>query len=105
LEALAAAVIIEAGLVKSSASLLPTNRNQTERTTGEDRAGRPQPLFNPRAYDPWLLGWHLHFVLDRESGMILPRSAVGEATVAALNMNGRHRRFTRLLQIRAGLIG
>jgi hypothetical protein len=61
-------------------------------------------LFNPRQFESWLLGWHLHFALDRESGMILPRTATGEATVETLNMNGPIRIFARKLQIRTGLI-
>jgi hypothetical protein len=81
------------------------NLAKAERTTGRDQQWRIQPLFSPRDYDPWLLGWYLHFMLDRQSGMILPRSAVGEATTLTLGMNSRHRVFARLLQIRVGLIG
>ncbi len=80
------------------------NLAKAERTTGEDDEGRRQPLFNPRDYEPWLLGWHLHFALDRESGIILPRTAIGAATVRTLNMNDALRMFARELQIRAGLI-
>ncbi len=57
-----------------------------------------------RAYEPWLLGWHLHFTLDHESGRIIARTPVGEATVLALKMNIRQRAFARKLQIVAGLI-
>src|SRR5437773_11268545 len=64
------------------------NLAKADRTTGEDRSGQTQPLFNPRAYEPWPLGWHLHFTLDRESGRILPRTPIGEATVKTLRMNG-----------------
>src|SRR6266436_1080789 len=63
------------------------NLAKADRTTGEDRSGRTQPLFNPRDYEPSLLGWHLHFTLDRQSGMILPRTAKGEATVRVLRIN------------------
>ena len=63
-----------------------------------------QALFNPRDYEPWLLGWHLHFILDRESGLILPRTPTGEATVRTLKMNDSMRVFARKLQIRARLI-
>lgn len=80
------------------------NLAKAERTTGRDRRGNSQPSFNPRNYDPWLLGWYLHFSLDRKSGMIVPRSGIGEATILTLNMNHRQRVFARLLQIRAGLI-
>jgi hypothetical protein len=80
------------------------NLAKAGRTSGPDRSGQAQPLFNPRTYESWLLGWHLHFVLDRDSGMILPRSAVGEATVLTLQVNGPPRVFARRLQIRAGLI-
>src|SRR5947207_13232050 len=41
------------------------NLAKADRTTGKDQNGQMQPLFNPRAYDPWLLGWHLHFSLHR----------------------------------------
>src|SRR5438876_752321 len=40
------------------------NLAKAERTAGEDDSGRMQALFNPRDYEPWLLGWHLHFILD-----------------------------------------
>lgn len=75
-----------------------------ERTFGRDRQNRSQRLFNPRDYEPWLLGWHLHFVLDRHTGLIVPRSDVGEATVLTLDMNCSHRLFARKLQLQAGLI-
>jgi hypothetical protein len=74
------------------------------RTTGKDKSGRTQPLFNPRDYEPWLLGWHLHFSLDRRSGIILPRTPTGEATVKTLRLNDSLRVFARRLQISAGLI-
>jgi len=62
-------------------------------------------FLNPGDYEPWLLGWHLHFALDRESGMILPRTAEGEATVRTFRMNDPLRVFACKLQILAGLIG
>lgn len=80
------------------------NLAKAERTTGEDDHGANQPLFNPRRYQPWLLGWHLHFVFDRESGLILPRTSTGEATIRTLRVNSPHRLFARKLQIQAGLI-
>jgi hypothetical protein len=81
------------------------NLAKAQRTAGQDESGRTRPLFNPREYESWLLGWHLHFVLDRDSGMILPRTARGEATIKALRMNDSLRVYARKLQIRAGLIG
>src|SRR5438034_1247433 len=63
------------------------NLAKAERTTGEDDNGAIQPLFNPRHFEPWLLGWHLHFALHRESGIIIARTAIGQATVTTLNMN------------------
>jgi hypothetical protein len=80
------------------------NLAKAGRTTGCDESGRIQPLFNPRDFQPPLLGWHLHFILDHNSGMILPRTRVGEATIATLRMNDAHRTFARKLQIAAGLI-
>lgn len=80
------------------------NLAKAERTFGEDESGHSQPLFNPRDFEPWLLGWHLHFVLDRASGMILPRTLTGEATVLTLRMNVANRVFARKFQIRAGLL-
>jgi len=80
------------------------NLAKAERTRGRDRSGHLRLLFNPRDFEPWILGWHLHFVLDLQSGMILPRTAVGEATESTLDMNGPHRVFARRLQILAGLI-
>jgi len=81
------------------------NLTKNERTAAGDESGEIQPLFNPRNFEPWLLGWHLHFILDRETGMILPRTALGYATIRALAMNDVNRLFARNLQIRAGLIG
>src|SRR5262249_3401046 len=81
------------------------NLAKAERLTGKDNNGHVQPLFNPRNYQTWLLGWHLQFVLDRNSGLILPRTAVGEATINTLRMNDSLHVFARKLQIRAGLIG
>jgi hypothetical protein len=80
------------------------NLAKAELTAAADEGGRIQPLFNPRDFEPWLLGWHLHFLLDRESGRIVPRTPIGEATVNALRMNDSLRIFARKLQIRAGLI-
>ena len=81
------------------------NLAKAEKTTGTDDHGRMQPLFNPRDYQTWLLGWHLHFVLDRGSGLILPRTEVAEATIRTLRINDSMRMFARQLQIRVGLIG
>lgn len=74
------------------------------RTNGKDHDGNTQPLFNPRQYSPALLGWHLHFQLDLGTGLILPRTPIGEATVTVLQVNNTSRMFARQLQIRAGLI-
>lgn len=80
------------------------NLAKSDRMTGKDRSGETQPLFNPRTFESWLLGWHVHFVLDRATGLIVPRTLVGEATVLALDMNSARRLFARNLQIQAGLI-
>jgi HNH endonuclease len=80
------------------------NLAKADRTTGTDRSGAVQALFNPRHFEPWWLGWHLHFALDRETGIIVPRTPMGEATMATLHMNEAHRVFARRLQIQAGLI-
>jgi len=81
------------------------NLAKGDRTTGEDESGRTQQLFNPRDFEPWLLGWHLHFEFDRDSGVILPRTPTGDATIRALGMNGFHRVFARRVQLTLGLIG
>jgi hypothetical protein len=81
------------------------NLAKADRLRGSDAAGIRRELFNPRAYEPWLLGWLLHFTLEHETGRVVPVSPIGEATVAALNMNSRRRVFARKLQIAAGLIG
>jgi len=80
------------------------NLAKADRTVGEDQLGQTRPLFNPRDYEPWQLGWHLHFALDRDSGRILPRTPVGDATVRILRMNDPIRVFARKLQIAVGLI-
>ena len=64
------------------------NLAKAERLTGKDNNGQVQPLVNPRNHQTWLLGWHLHFVLDLNSGLILPRTAVGEATINTLRITG-----------------
>jgi hypothetical protein len=81
------------------------NLAKGDRVVGVDRNGDEQPLFSPRGYESWLLGWHLHFVLDRPSGLILPRTVIGEATIDTLNTNATNRVFARKLQTQAGLIG
>jgi hypothetical protein len=81
------------------------NLAKADRIHGQDLNGRLRRLFNPRDYEPWLLGWHLHFTLDRGPGMIVPRTPTGEATVTTLKMNAPMRVFARRLQILAGLIG
>ena len=80
------------------------NLAKAEKTTGEDQSGQVWRLFNPREFEPSRLGWHLHFALDQETGAILPRTPVGEATVVALRMNSPRRMFARRLQVKAGLI-
>jgi len=81
------------------------NLAKAERVMAKDSSGQLQPLFNPRRYEPWLLGWHIHFALDRQSGVVMPRSPIGEATAWALGMNDANRLFARKLQLQAGLIG
>jgi hypothetical protein len=80
------------------------NLAKADRLRGHDLSGRLQRLFNPRDFDPWLLGWHLHFALERATGLIVPRTPTGEASVTTLKMNGPLRVFARKLQILAGLI-
>ena len=81
------------------------NLAKADKTEGEDNNGEVQVLFNPRDYEPWILGWHIHFILDRETGLVLPRTATGEATIATLRINDSLRVFARKLQIAAGLVG
>ena len=40
------------------------NLAKSDRIVGNDESGAQQALFNPRDYEPWILGWHLHFTLD-----------------------------------------
>ncbi|MBM4047220.1 MAG: HNH endonuclease [Planctomycetes bacterium] len=81
------------------------NLAKANKTSAPDREGRKQPLYNPRLFDPSSLGWHLHFELDRETGIVRPLTPTGEATVDALRMNESRRVFARKLQIKAGLLG
>jgi hypothetical protein len=46
------------------------NLAKADRTQGTNSDGALCRLFNPRDYEPWLLGWHLHFEMDRRSGLI-----------------------------------
>ncbi len=80
------------------------NLSKGPRATGIDRNGVEQALYNPRAYEPSMLGWYLHFLLDSESGIVSGRTLTGEATVSALTMNSANRLYARQLQIRVGLI-
>ena len=80
------------------------NFAKAERLVAPDRQGRPQRIYNPRSFEPALLGWHAHFILDRTSGLIVARSVMAEATIDALSMNDPSRVYARMLQIRAGLI-
>jgi hypothetical protein len=80
------------------------NLAKGDRTAGKDHNGQIQSLFNPRKYEPASLGWHLNFAFDHRTGLILPRTPVGEATVVTLQINSPPRLFARGLQIRAGLI-
>jgi HNH endonuclease len=80
------------------------NLAKAGRVSGKDQSGRTWRLFNPRDYNPWLLGWHLHFMLDRTSGVIRARTRRSEATVSTLRMNDAVRVFARKLQIVSGLI-
>lgn len=80
------------------------NLAKGDRTAGKDHHGNPQLLYNPRQYAPAVLGWHLHFELELRTGLIRPRTPVGEATVDVLQINGTSRLFARKLQIQAGLI-
>lgn len=80
------------------------NLAKSYRLTGMDRAGREQPIYSPRDYAPSLLGWYLRFTLERETGLVVARTPVGETTVGLLNMNDGQRIFARKLQIDAGLI-
>jgi hypothetical protein len=81
------------------------NLAKADRVEAPDESGVMTPLFNPREYEPWLLGWHLHFMLDTVTGIIVPRSEIGEATVQCLRMNDSLRVFARKLQCDLGLIG
>src|SRR5688500_744259 len=78
------------------------NLAKADRTRGRDRQGHVQTLFNPRKFKSWLLGWHLHFILDAQSGIILPRTSIAEATIDTLRFNDTNRLFARRLQIQAG---
>src|SRR3990172_9423960 len=63
------------------------NLAKADRTRGTDASGTERELFNPRAYEPWLLCWHLHFGLERETGRVVALIPIGEATILTLNMN------------------
>jgi hypothetical protein len=80
------------------------NLSKGERRIGRDLAGHVQPLFNPREYEPWLLGWHMHFALESSSALIIAQSPIGQASISTLNMNDRKRILARKLQIEVGLL-
>lgn len=80
------------------------NLSKAGRIRGRDDSGKEHPLFNPRHYEPCLLGWHLHFTLDRDSGIVVARTSTGQATVNVLKLNDALRVFARKLQVSVGLI-
>jgi hypothetical protein len=80
------------------------NLAKAGRTVAPDRSGKLQRLYNPRSLEPSLLGWHVHFMLETSSGIIVPRTAMAESTIVALAFNDPSRVYARVLQIRAGLI-
>ena len=80
------------------------NLSKAGKTAGLSQDGTDFPLYNPRDFEPWLLGWHLHFSLGPHTGLIHPVTLTGEVTVATLKMNGAARVFARKLQVQAGLI-
>src|SRR6476620_926098 len=45
------------------------NLCKADRIAAKDNDGKLQPLFNPREFEPWLSGWHLHFSLDLDNGL------------------------------------
>ena len=74
------------------------------RDLGEDDGGAMRPIYSPRDFEPWLLGWHLHFALGHETGIIHSLSPTGQATTRMLKMNDTPRVFARKIQIMAGLL-
>lgn len=95
----------ETSLTNLALSCPGCNLAKGDRRVGIDENGFEQPLFNPRHYESWLLGWHLHFEMVRQSGAIVPRTSTGETTVATLDVNSAKRLFARKVQISIGLIG
>src|SRR3954471_14788444 len=67
------------------------NLAKADRVAWTDASGASHPIFNPRAYEPWLLGWHLHFTLEHSTGRILGKTRIGEATIQLLNVNSPSR--------------
>ncbi len=72
------------------------NLHKSDRTQGVDPdTAQPAPLFNPRAHC-----WDEHFAWDGTS--VRGLTAVGRATVLALNLNGERRQLIRAAE---GLFG
>jgi len=80
------------------------NLSKSGRLHAINASGDQVPLFNPRRYEPSVLGWHIHFSLDRESGVVIGRTETGEETVQALAINSATRLYARKLQIQVGAI-
>jgi hypothetical protein len=73
--------------------------HKANKVTGVDPdTGQSVPLFHPLRQE-----WHEHFRL-REDGACTGLTAVGRATVAALQMNAMIPRFARACQVRLGLL-
>ena len=61
------------------------NLAKGNRTHGSDADGKTQPLFNPRQFESWLLGWHMHFLLELSTGVtwsVYPNPTFHEQSVA-----------------------
>lgn len=75
------------------------NQKKGKRTTAiDEQAGAEVALFNPRQQR-----WHDHFAWDAGGLFLVGVTAVGRATIAALDMNNAHIVHTRQTWIRWGV--
>ncbi len=63
----------------------------------DSETGKIVPLFNPRTQL-----WHNHFAWDETAVIIVGKTAVGRATVAALSLNNELRVRSRAIWVEAG---
>lgn len=79
-------------------SCVSCNRHKADRTEAVDpHSGARVPLFHPRSQD-----WKAHFEWSADGALVVGRTAIGRATVVALDLNHHARVAARRRWVVAG---